>query len=289
MPQKHSQNIMSLCRCNTVYNLQQNGISRKTLISQIVQKGVTINYSNSQTATVYNTILSLDNVSNKQLLLLLKYKLYTRYFNQLISCGKYNAGVIYSMIENIIANLTPAEYKFVFNIKDEIAIIDEAPVVISKIFYISVDINRNFFLIKNYNGEYLLPYLSYEFNLEDPSNLNTKFCLSSYKDNIQINGIKYTGTPGTPGSKLVYTVPSSSLFSVYTFNFFANDPYSWGYAQPIIPILTINKVHTFSSYIPLIMNQISYLSVYYNTSLRFLIQSSFIDFNTSVNYIYMFL
>jgi hypothetical protein len=36
------------------------------------------------------------------------------------------------------------------------------------------------------------------------------------------------------------------------------------------------------------MEQISYLSVYYNTSLRFLIQSSFIEFNSSVNYIYLF-
>ena len=71
MPQKHSQNIISLCKCNTVYNLQQNGISRKTLISQIVKTGVSINYSNSHTATFYNTMLSLDNASNKQLLLLL--------------------------------------------------------------------------------------------------------------------------------------------------------------------------------------------------------------------------
>ena len=288
MPQKHNQNIMALCKCNTVYNLQQNGISRKTLISQIVQKGVTINYANSQTATVYNTILSLDYVSNKKLLLLLKYKLYMKYLNQLISCGKYNAGEIYSMIDYIIANLTPAEYKLVFDIKDAVEEVVAAPVVISKTFYVTVDINRDFFLIQNYNGEYLLPYISYEFNLEHPSNVNTKFSLSSYKNNIEVSGIVYTGIPGTPGSKLVYTVPGNTSYAVYIFNSFANDPYSWGYAQPLIPILSVNQVHSFSSYIPLIMNQISYLSVYYNTSLRFLIQSSFIDFNTSVNYIYMF-
>ena len=289
MPQNKNQ-TMPLCKpkCNPVYNLQENGISRKLLISQMIQKGVSINYSNSQISSFFTTILSLDYVANKSLLLLLKYKLYIKYFQELISCGKYNAGDIYSMIESIIANLTPLEYKSVFNIKDEVAPVVAADIIISKVFYISVDINRNFFLIKNYNGEYLLPYLSYEFNLEDPSNLDTKFCLSTYKNNVQIDGILYFGTPGTPGSKLVYTVPGNSLYSIYTFNSLSDDPYSWGYAQPILPILTVNTVHSFTSYIPLIMKQISYLSVYYNNSLKFLIQSSFIDFNTSVNYVYTF-
>jgi len=280
----------SLCRpkCNPVYNLQQNGVSRKILISQMIQKRTAINYANSEINTIYMTILSIDPVANKKLLLRLRYKLYMKYFRQLISCGKHNAGEIYSMLENIIANLTKEEYNIVFDIKTEVVVVVDTTIIITKIFYISVDGNRDFFLIKNYNGEYLLPFKSYEFNLEDPSNLNTKFCLSVYQNSVQIDGLIYTGIPGTPGSKVVYTVPGNTLYSLYVFNSIGTFPYSWGYAQPIIPILSINEVHSYISYVPLIMEQISYLSVYYNTSLRFLIQSSFIEFNSSVNYIYLF-
>lgn len=278
---------MSLCKpnCNPVYNLQQNGISRKSLVSQMIQKGVSINYANSQTTLIYNTILSLDYAANKKLLLLLKYKLYIKYFKQLISCGKYNAGEIYSMIENIIANLTPAEYKIVFDIKDEIVELDN--VINRKIFYITVDANRKFFLIKNYNAEYLLPYISYEFNLEDPSNLNTKFCLSIYKNNKQVNGIVYTGIPGTPGSKLVFKVPGNILYSLYIFNSGADDPYSWGYAEPIIPILN-NQIYSVLTYRRFGVNQTTFLSVYYNNSLKFFIDSPFIEFNINFNYVYTF-
>lgn len=282
---------MSLCRpnCNPVYNLQQNGVSRKMLISQMIQKKTAINYANSEINTIYMTILSLNSISNKKLLLRLRYKLYMKYFRQLISCGKHNAGEIYLMLENIIAGLTKEEYNFVFDIKEKIVVVIDDIVTIVKTFYITVDANRDFFLIKNYNGEYLLPFRSYKFDLGDPSNLDTKFSLSIYENNVEIKGVLiYTGIPGTPGSSVVYTVPANTLYNLYVFNSIGIKPYSWGYAQPVIPILTVNELYSFISYNPLIMKQISYLSVYYNTSLRFLIQSSFIAFNTSVNYVYVF-
>ena len=173
-----SHNMHTICKpnCNPVYNLQQNGVSRKMLISQMIRNGKSIDYANSETATIYKTILSLDYDANKKLLLLLKYNLYMKYVGKVISCGKYNSQKIYEMIDFILANLTPEEYKIVYNITDTITNPD-IPLIrpTTKIFYVVVDINQSIFIIKNYTGEFMVPYNVYEFNLEDPSNLNSKF------------------------------------------------------------------------------------------------------------------
>jgi len=108
---------MCIPNCNPVYNLQQSGISRKNLISQMIQKNAAISYNNSRTNSYYIAMLSLDYDKNKGLLLTLKYKLYMRYFNQLLSCGKYNSDLLYLMIQTILANLTQQEYNIVYEIK----------------------------------------------------------------------------------------------------------------------------------------------------------------------------
>jgi cell fate regulator YaaT (PSP1 superfamily) len=53
---------LSLClpNCKPVYNLQQNGLSRKTLISQIIQVGQPINYANSNTANKWKAAKELE-------------------------------------------------------------------------------------------------------------------------------------------------------------------------------------------------------------------------------------
>jgi hypothetical protein len=287
---------MQLCKpdCNPVFNLQQNGISRKMLLSKMIQNGKSINYANSQTATFYKTILSLDYVANKKLLLILKYKLYMRYLNQLISCGKHNSHDIIRMKEEIIENLTTEEYNIVFEINTDVVVDVVINTKISKTFYISVDANRKFFLIKNYSGEYLRPFDSYEFNLEDPSNLNTKFCLSQKQNNIPVNGLVYKGTPGTKGATLIFNAPGNISYNLSVFNSLlgsVSDAYSWGYGQPLIPIIELNRsVYTKSSYIPLSIEQKTNLSVYYNNALKFFVQTSAISFFTtsSVNYNYLF-
>ena len=296
-------NEINLCipNCNPVYNLQENGVSRKMLISQMIQKKQSINYANSYTATIYKTLLSLDFDSNKSLLLLLKYTLYMKYFKQLISCGKYNSELFYLMIHAIIGNLTSQEYDIVFNIQSKETSTDASSnsttsstsLNITNTFYVTVDVHKKFFLIKNYNGEYIELNKTYEFNLEDPSNLNTRICLSQNKSGtpIPMSGLVYNGTPGTPGSNLIVNAPDNILskFDLYIFNSLSKDPYSWGYAQPLISILTPkHKIYSFSTYVPLFVNQTSYLSVYYNQGLKFLIQNSFILPNTSVNYNYIF-
>jgi len=287
---------MPLCNqyCNPVYNLQQNGVSRKMLLSKMIQTGRSINYANSETATFYKIILSLDYVANKKLLLRLKYKLYTRYFNQLISCGKPNLHNIIKMKDDIIANLTLEEYNIVFEINTDVIIETVINTIITKTFYITVDANRKFFLIKNYNGEYIQPLNSYEFNLEDPSNLNTKFCLSQLQNRVPIPGLVYKGIPGTSGATLIFTAPISIFYNLSVFNLLlesVTDAYTWGYGQPLLPILDLNKnVYKKSSFVPLSAEQNTNLSVYYNSALKFFIQTSAISFFTisSVNYNYLF-
>ena len=142
-------------KCNTVYNLQQSEKSRKQLMSQMLRNNSTISYDNSRTASYYLTMLSLDPYKNKDLLLILKYTLYMRYFNKLVSCGKYNSKLLYSMIQDILANLTQEEYDIVYNIQKVVEDISgELVINIKKTFYVVVDSNKTFFMLKNYNGEY---------------------------------------------------------------------------------------------------------------------------------------
>jgi hypothetical protein len=282
--------MQSICKpnCKPVYNLQQNGVSRKMLISQMIRSGKSINYSNSETATIYKTILSLDYDANKKLLLLLKYKLYMKYVGQVISCGKYNSQQIYEMIDFILANLTPEEYKIVYEIVDPITdpdALDTLP--IKKTFYVVVDINQSIFIIKNYTGEFMIPNNAYEFDLEHPSNLNTKFCLSQERTAIPVGGLVYNGTPGTPGANVIFTVPDLITYELYIFNSLSFAPFSWGYVQPFLPVLQANKSYSSFSFLPLSLQQQSSLSIYYNQTLKFCIQNTIIPFITSSNYNYL--
>lgn len=282
-------NSNKLACCKPIYNFQQSGLSRKMIISKMIQSGKSIDYANSQSASIYITILTLDPESNKNLLLQFKYKLYMKFLNKLISCGKYNSHEIYSMIENILANLTPDEYNIIYDIKPPVPPPNIISPVISKIFYISVDINNKFFLIKNYNGEYIIPNNLYEFNLEDPSNLNTQFSLSKDKKGNEIEGLVYNGIPGTIGANVLFTLTekSYSSYNVYVFNRLIKD-YSWGYSQQFLPVLTLENVYSSESYVNLPLQSFSYLSTYYYNSLRFSIQNKIIPFDTNANYKYTF-
>lgn len=279
----------TICKpnCNPVYNFQQNGISRKMLISKMIKNGKTINYANSQTEHIYKTILSLDYVANKKLLLLLKYKLYMKYVAQSVSCSKPISNKIYEMIDYILANLTLEEYNIVFDIQPNIIISRNTNKTIKQIFHVVVDINESIFIIKNYGGEFMIPFNTYQFNLEDPSNLNTKFCLSQSDSGIPVNGLEYNGTPGTPGSNVLFTVPDLITYDLYIFNPLSIVPFSWGYVQPFIPVLQANKIYESFLYIPLSLQQQCSLSIYYNKTLKFSIQNTIIPFITSSNYNYL--
>lgn len=276
-------------KCNTVYNLQQSGVSRRQLMSQMLRSNTTISYDNTRTASYYITMLSLDPYKNKDLLLILKYTLYMRHFNKLVSCGKYNSNEMYSMIETILANLTQEEYDIVYNIQKVVEVITEEVVLnIKKTFYVVVDSNKTFFMLKNYNGEYFTPKEIYEFNLEDPSNLGSTFCLSSQPDNIPVGGLTYNGTPGTPGAKLIFDVPTNVRYLLYIFNSTLNS-YSWGYGIPLIPIV-VNAVYLSISYTTLQVSPNATLSIYQKNGPKYYITNSNTNFTflSNINYNYSF-
>jgi hypothetical protein len=123
-----------------------------------------------------------------------------KYVSQSVSCSKSISNKIYEMIDYIVANLTLEEYNIVFDIQTNTIISSNTNKTIKKIFHVVVDINESIFIIQNYAGEFMIPYNTYQFNLEDPSNLNTKFSLSQSDSGIPVNGLEYNGTPGRPGS-----------------------------------------------------------------------------------------
>ena len=52
-------------KCNTVYNFQESGLSKKELVSQMFRSKRSISYDNSRTKSYYMIILSLDYDKNK--------------------------------------------------------------------------------------------------------------------------------------------------------------------------------------------------------------------------------
>lgn len=275
-----------MCNSNCVYNLQTNNLSKKMIIGQMVQLNKSISYNNSRTNSYYITILSLDYDKNKQLLMELKYKVYIKYFNQFISCGKKNHAPFYTMIDFILSHLTPEEYIIVYEIPPPILPPPIIPInEVTKIFYISVF--NSFFVLKNFINDYLIPSNVYRFNLEDPSNLNTKFCLSVYKNNVPVSGLNYYGIPGTPGSNVTFTVPYNIGYSLYVYNSLSLDPYLWGYGI-IIPI-KINPLYIVNSININIPVPNSFLSIYENNGPKiFISNETSLPFTGNINFNYAF-
>uniref|UniRef100_A0A6C0ES48 Uncharacterized protein n=1 Tax=viral metagenome TaxID=1070528 RepID=A0A6C0ES48_9ZZZZ len=286
--------MKKICNTNCVYNLQQSGISKKMLISQMLRSRTNISYDNSRTSSYYITILSLDYANNKALLLILKYKVYMLYFNKLVSCGKTGKQIadLYDMIESILGNLTTEEYNIVYGITTKDITIVTSSLTITKVFYVVTMLitNNPYFIIKNYQGEYLSAFLNYEFNLEDPSNLNTKFCLSINKDGTPFNNLIYNGIPGTTGSNVVLQMDKfPNYYCLYIYNLISlNNQYYWGYYNKFIPVVT-NIVNYIFSYTTLAVNQDCYLVTYENEGPSYSISNTlYTRFSGSINYKYMF-
>ena len=275
-----------MCNSNCVYNLQTNNLSKKMIISQMVNINNSISYNNSRTNSYYITILSLDYDRNKQLLMELKYKLYIKYFNQFISCGKRNHEPFYTMIDFILSHLTAEEYIIVYEIPPPILPPPIIPInEVTKIFYISVF--NSFFVLKNVINDYLIPSNVYRFNLEDPSNLNTNFSLSTYKNSVPVKGLNYYGIPGTPGSNVTFTVPYNIGYSLYVYNALSLDPYLWGYGI-IIPI-KINPLYIVNSININIPRPNSFLSIYENNGPKiFISNETSLPFTGNINFNYAF-
>lgn len=277
-----------------VYYPPSNNISKKMLQAKAIRLNgrQTIAYDTSLSYLYTNTILSGDFDKNKSLLLYIRYKAYNRYFTSSIKCGNngQKALDLYNMFGSIIQSLTKEEYNHVFDIQEIVDV--STNVIISDIeitFFVVVreTYNYSYFILKNITPDYYFyPGKSYCFDLSDPSNLNTRFCLSEKKDGVQVKGLLYEGTPGTANAKLFFTVPLNLTTSeVYVFNdnlryengnLILDQTYGrWAYNQSHINInltnFVINNTDNLLKYQFVCINKNSNLAVYeYNGPLYYL-------------------
>lgn len=286
-----------MCDTNCVQSVKHSNISRKMLQAKMIRLRKSISYDTVRTCITipkevdlyaneyYKTILSLNYEGNKELLLILKNKFYMVYFNNLISDPNYNSQVVLlqNMLTTILTGLSLQEKELVYNI------------TITKVFYVVAlfKTSNPYFIIKNYIQDSLDPDLVYEFNLEDPSNLNTKFCLSINQNKIPVDGLIYNGIPGTTGANVIFQFQQTlSYYFLYIYNLYDKlNPYSWGYNNKIIPIVlnrTIPQTNLYYTTLPILQN--ANLNIYENKGLSFYINNNtnYIVGNNNYNYAFYY-
>jgi hypothetical protein len=237
--------------CKPSFKQFNNGISTKMIQAQMIRSKKGIPIVNSRTETIYKDIYSMDFEKNKQMLIRFQYALYRRYFDSIASCsvGSEFVKKLNEMLQDIIASLTEEEYNRVFGIviPPPPPAIDTNPVT-EYTFYVITRVTPTitYFIIKNIRPNFIIQAgKMYTFDLSDPSNHGTRFCLSYDKNGRRAPGLFYVGTPGNPDSRLIYTLPKYiNNLQVYVFNELDIDTntnkllYSaytiWGYNNPYI-------------------------------------------------------
>jgi hypothetical protein len=270
----------SSCR---VYTFPTNNMSKKMLNSQAVKLNgrKAIVQNNTRLQSIYETILKGDAVDNKKLLMTFRHTLYMRYFRAVVNCSVATDLVhrLTNMLHEIIAGLTQEEYNYVFNIVtvNTSTVTEVAPPGDLVVYVITRRLlNVSYFIALNLRDDFMFLHDHvYTFDLSDPSNLGTKFSLSLLQDGHTFSGVKYYGTPGTPGAQLALTLPKYiNGFRMFVFNDLERYPgtnnintvaYSnWGYCFTSINVLSANSPYTatLSNYIYQCMHPHSSLSVY---------------------------
>jgi hypothetical protein len=239
--------------CKPEFKPFKNGISTKMIQAQMIRlngrRGIPI--VNSRTESIYKDIYNMDFDKNKQMLLTFRYSLYRRYFDAIANCsvGKEYLMKLNTMLENIIASLTPEEYNIVFGI-----VVPPPPPTIDYnpetdyTFYVMVRTTTTiqYFMIKNIRANFIVQSgKKYTFDLSDPSNYGSKFSLSYERTGRNAPGCHYIGTPGTPNAKLIYSVPKIMVnMQVYIYNDMDRNSINnklldsaytiWGYNNPYL-------------------------------------------------------
>jgi len=278
-----------------IYSYPSNQLSTKILQASMIRNHAKITYNNSRLKTVYNLMLGLDYVINRNLLFQYKYRLYSRYLNELLR-GNINQSVkedLSNMIQTLVSSLTPAEYRFVFDV------ILPPPVVVPDVivdstytFYVIQRkmTNRSYFVFKNLPTNLLLETLTfYIFDVSDPSNLNTVLSFSEEKNGIPYRGIEYISTPGTEGAKVILSIYKDiQSVQLFVYNAIERSPiiqYRWGYSiESILVHLDNSVVQEVANFLYINARQYSYLSVYESSGPKYSINDSlnpvvFLEFN----------
>lgn len=213
-------------------------MSSKMLRSLMIQKRQSISYETSGTKTIKNIIIDADITANKKLLFSLGYDVYTNYYESVLRSGisvnkKYDIQNTFSII---ISQLDDNEQKTLGIYQETAEDISnalyeyETSIVQNPdfIFYCSVYDNGKMksLIIKNMQKKYKLSIgKKYLFNLEDESNYGTSLSFSKkqylYED---VDGIHRVGTPGTPGSCIVFIPGSLSYY--YSVQIYNKDDYT---------------------------------------------------------------
>jgi len=226
----------------SIYYYPSNNLSSKQLQSKMIQSRRSFTYNHSRMSTIYNTLLGLDYDQNRELLFLYKYKLYTRYLNDIhgqVTQDKRLA--LYAMYQQLLSSLSPEEYNFVFEIVVPIPVLP--PVVIESgiTFYVvlrKMPKGTQYFIFKNLTRDFLfLPLHRYTFDLSDPSNLGSRLSFSEEDEsNLPYRGIEYRGVPGNIGSSMVLNL-YALIRILYTFDQeLIHQSYACGYSTPSIQV-----------------------------------------------------
>ena len=219
-------------------------MSTKRLQAQMIRNHTKTSYNNTRVTTIYANILSMDEETNKNMLLQYKYPCFIRYYNTLLqgNISQSTKMSLSKMLTIIIANLTQEEYNLAFQIEPPVVTLPRMADEIGRTFYV-VNRNtaaRNYFIFKNVPPNFLLKLNTfYTFDISDPSNLNTKLSFSRESDSgTPYRGIYYTAEPGTPDAKLIFNIYDDiNTLKLYTFNdmrMYVRIKYVWGYNFPYL-------------------------------------------------------
>lgn len=225
----------------SIYYYPSNHLSTKQMQSKMIQTRKPITYHNSRISVIYNTLLGLDYAQNRDLLLQYKYTLYTCYLSKLL--GKVTQEVslaLSAMLEFLLSTLTQEEYNQVYEIVESTEDLPPDSIESGYTFYVMrrklTNDTSSYFILKNILRDFaFLPSHTYTFDLSHRSNLGSCLSFSEDYSKLPYRGIEYTGTPGTPGSKLVlFIYPLTN--TLYTFDKESEDAYAAGYSTPLIRV-----------------------------------------------------
>jgi hypothetical protein len=207
-----------------------NNESSKMLQARMIRARQKITYNNSLTNSIINRILGMeydeysrdydiDFTKNKNLILTLGNELYRNYLNKILKSSSFSdeiKGTITELYESILSSLTIQEQKragtYIETDAEKIASklekerkLLEKPKFIYYCRMITVGRFKNISISNYRNDDLFTPGEKYVFDLQDESNLGYVLSLSKHKYEFKdINGLYLIGTPGTPGSFLVY-------------------------------------------------------------------------------------
>lgn len=208
-------------KCDII-TFSENKMSTKMLRAMMLKLGGgKISYHNSRTKSTHTTIMSLNYLENRLLLLRFRYRLYYHYVTSLSNINKTIYAQILQMLDTLVAQLTPYERDLVFETVPPEPPVPEEFEDSGVVFKVVVKRITKFayFILTNIKSNYIFETgVSYTFDLSSPTNLGTAFCVSLEKDGIAYD-CRYQLTPGEPGANMkLYISKNIPVTHLYVFN-----------------------------------------------------------------------